>query len=129
MGKNLCAELENIRTGKARCYGDLKIEEVRKHQRGTGHLLQGVRLRVQSGGRQPPERADGIHGGELRVCQHAVGYAEEAQEYLSSDVVIVTAGVIDWPLREFRVWQEQEGGGGHVPSLRTGSSRSGSSRV
>lgn len=28
VGKNLCAELKNIRDGKARCYGDLKIEEV-----------------------------------------------------------------------------------------------------
>ena len=28
MGKNLCLELKNIRDGKARCYGDLSIEEV-----------------------------------------------------------------------------------------------------
>ena len=28
MGKNLCAQLNNIKDGKARCYGDLKIEEV-----------------------------------------------------------------------------------------------------
>ncbi|MBP3302662.1 MAG: NAD-dependent epimerase/dehydratase family protein [Opitutales bacterium] len=28
VGKNLCAELKNIRDGKARCYGDLKIEEI-----------------------------------------------------------------------------------------------------
>ena len=28
MGKNLCAELDNIRSGKARCYGDLQIEQV-----------------------------------------------------------------------------------------------------
>ena len=28
VGKNLCAELKNIRDGKARCYGDLAIEEV-----------------------------------------------------------------------------------------------------
>lgn len=27
-GKNLCAELKNIRDGKARCYGDVKVEEV-----------------------------------------------------------------------------------------------------
>ena len=27
-GKNLCAELKNIRDGKARCYGDLKVDEV-----------------------------------------------------------------------------------------------------
>ena len=29
VGKNLCAQLNNIKDGKARCYGDLKIEEVR----------------------------------------------------------------------------------------------------
>lgn len=28
VGKNLCAQLDNIRTGKARCYGDLSISEV-----------------------------------------------------------------------------------------------------
>lgn len=28
VGKNLCAELKNIRDGKARCYGDLKVEDV-----------------------------------------------------------------------------------------------------
>ncbi|MDO4949713.1 MAG: capsular polysaccharide biosynthesis protein CapF [Bacteroidales bacterium] len=28
VGKNLCLELKNIRDGKARCYGDLSIEEV-----------------------------------------------------------------------------------------------------
>ena len=28
VGKNLCAQLNNIRDGKARCYGDLQIEEV-----------------------------------------------------------------------------------------------------
>ena len=27
-GKNLCAELNNIKEGKARCYGDLKVEAV-----------------------------------------------------------------------------------------------------
>ena len=28
VGRNLCAQLNNIRTGKARCYGDLVIDEV-----------------------------------------------------------------------------------------------------
>ena len=28
VGKNLCAELKNIKDGKARCYGDLKIDAV-----------------------------------------------------------------------------------------------------
>lgn len=28
VGKNLCAQLKNIRDGKARCYGDLAVEEV-----------------------------------------------------------------------------------------------------
>lgn len=28
VGKNLCAELDNIRTGKAKCYGGLQIDEV-----------------------------------------------------------------------------------------------------
>lgn len=28
VGKNLCAQLNNIRTGKAKCYGDLVIDEV-----------------------------------------------------------------------------------------------------
>lgn len=28
VGKNLCAQLNNIKDGKARCYGDLKVDEV-----------------------------------------------------------------------------------------------------
>ena len=28
VGRNLCAQLKNIRDGKARCYGDLTVEEV-----------------------------------------------------------------------------------------------------
>ena len=28
VGKNFCAELKNIRDGKARCYGDLKVDEI-----------------------------------------------------------------------------------------------------
>ena len=28
VGKNLCAQLNNIRTGKAKCYGELTIDEV-----------------------------------------------------------------------------------------------------
>ena len=28
VGKNLCAQLNNIRTGKAKCYGNLVIDEV-----------------------------------------------------------------------------------------------------
>ena len=28
VGKNLCAQLNNIKDGKARCYGDLQIEDV-----------------------------------------------------------------------------------------------------
>ena len=31
VGKNLCAQLNNIRTGKARCYGDLTISAVYKY--------------------------------------------------------------------------------------------------
>ena len=28
VGKNLCAQLKNIKEGKARCYGDLSISEI-----------------------------------------------------------------------------------------------------
>ena len=28
VGRNLCAQLNNIKNGKARCYGDLRIDEV-----------------------------------------------------------------------------------------------------
>lgn len=28
VGRNLCAQLNNIKDGKVRCYGDLKIDEV-----------------------------------------------------------------------------------------------------
>jgi len=28
VGQNLCAQLKNIRDGKARCYGEVAIEEI-----------------------------------------------------------------------------------------------------
>lgn len=35
VGKNLCAELNNIRDGKARCYGELAIEDVYEYDLGN----------------------------------------------------------------------------------------------
>lgn len=39
VGKNLCAELNNIREGKARCYGDLAIDEVMEYDIDTAPAL------------------------------------------------------------------------------------------
>ena len=35
VGKNLCAQLNNIKDGKARCYGELQIEEVFEYDLGS----------------------------------------------------------------------------------------------
>ena len=37
VGKNLCAELKNIRDGKARCYGDLAVEDVFEYDIDSTH--------------------------------------------------------------------------------------------
>ena len=37
VGKNLCAELNNIKDGKARCYGDLKIDAVYEYDIDSKH--------------------------------------------------------------------------------------------
>lgn len=39
VGKNLCAELRNIRDGKARCYGDLPVGEVFEYDLDTAPAL------------------------------------------------------------------------------------------
>ena len=39
VGKNLCAELKNIRDGKARCYGDLVVDEVMEYDIDTDPAL------------------------------------------------------------------------------------------
>src|SRR5574344_152987 len=39
VGKNLCAELNNIREGKARCYGGLAIREVMEYDIDTAPSL------------------------------------------------------------------------------------------
>lgn len=39
VGKNLCAELNNIREDKARCYGDLTVEEVMEYDIDTAPSL------------------------------------------------------------------------------------------
>ena len=37
VGKNLCAQLNNIRAGKARCYGELAISEVMEYDLDSTH--------------------------------------------------------------------------------------------
>lgn len=37
VGKNLCAELNNIKDGKARCYGDLKVDAVYEYDIDSNH--------------------------------------------------------------------------------------------
>ncbi|MCM1376995.1 MAG: capsular polysaccharide biosynthesis protein CapF [Clostridium sp.] len=39
VGKNLCVQLENIRSGKAHCYGDLQIEEIMRYDLDTPEEL------------------------------------------------------------------------------------------
>jgi UDP-2-acetamido-2,6-beta-L-arabino-hexul-4-ose reductase len=39
VGRNLCAELKNIRDGKERCYGDLSIEEIYEYDIDTDPAL------------------------------------------------------------------------------------------
>ena len=42
VGRNLCAQLKNIRDGKARCYGDLRIDEVYEYDLdSTPEALEG----------------------------------------------------------------------------------------
>ena len=42
VGRNLCAQLKNIRDGKARCYGDLRIDEVYEYDLdSTSEALEG----------------------------------------------------------------------------------------
>ena len=37
VGKNLCAQLKNIRDGKARCYGDVQVDEVFEYDLDSTH--------------------------------------------------------------------------------------------
>ena len=44
VGRNLCSQLNNIKTGKAKCYGDLQIDEVfeyglEQHHGATGRMV------------------------------------------------------------------------------------------
>ena len=39
VGKNLCAQLHNIKDGKARCYGDLKVDAVYEYDIDTDPAL------------------------------------------------------------------------------------------
>jgi UDP-glucose 4-epimerase len=44
VGKNLCAQLNNIKTGKAKCYGDLVIDEVFEYDLDSTPEQLGVRI-------------------------------------------------------------------------------------
>ena len=80
-------------------------------------MVCGVRLCVQPGRGESAAERFGIHGGQFRVCLDAVGYVEEAWERLSGDALLVTAGVADGSVWQQRIWPEQKGRGGPVPTI------------
>ena len=131
VGKNLCAQLKNIKDGKARCYGDLTIEAVYEYDidstaeeldtycRDCDFVfnLAGV---IQSGRRKPAERAERVYGRKLRLCFYLAGYIEETRKYLPGDAFFIYSGYLGRPFRYFRIWKEQESWGGTVLHLWPG---------
>ena len=79
VGRNLCAQLKNIRDGKARCYGDLTVEEVYEYD-------------IDS----TPEDLDEW----CRKADFVFNLAGEIRQHLPGDAFFVPAGFVDRPLRE-----------------------------
>ena len=88
VGKNLCAQLNNIKDGKARCYGDVTVGAVYEYD-------------LDSTPEQLDEYCKNANfvfnlAGVNRPQQHLAGHAEEAQEYLPCDAFKLTASFSYW---------------------------------
>ena len=77
VGKNLCAQLNNIKDGKARCYGDLNIEEVFEYDldsllqnnltNGATSVISSSTLQESTAQRTPPNLRQEISA-LLQLC-------------------------------------------------------------
>ena len=47
VGRNLCSQLNNIKTGKAKCYGDLQIDEVFEYDEETKKEISNLWSKVK----------------------------------------------------------------------------------
>ena len=129
VGTALVNNLKNIRDGKtARAeypHRQHLLLRPRQHPGAAGRLVHGLRLRVQPRGCEPPAEQRGVHAGQLRLCLHAAGHAEEAWQ---SVAIMLSSSIRDahravWPER---LRQEQAGGRGAVLPLWARERREGS---
>ena len=71
VGKNLCAELRNIKDGKSRCWGDLVVDEVFEYDvDSTSEELDEWCKECDFGGSQSSAKSKRVYGREFRFCFH-----------------------------------------------------------
>ena len=115
VGKNLCAQLNNIKDGKVKCYGNLTISEVYEYDidstpEDLDAWCKDCNFVFNLAG------VKGVHGRQLRFCYSSLEYSQEVQEQLSCYDQQFYPSYSCRSLRYFGIWQEQEGWrGAHVP--------------
>ena len=109
VGKNLCAQLNNIKTGKAKCYGDLVIDEVFEYDLDSTpeQLAQWCKdcdfvfnLAGVNRPRDPKELMEGNFGFATVLLNTLKKYKNNCPVMISSSIHPCR------PFRKQRIWQE-----------------------
>lgn len=90
VGKNLCAQLCNIKTGKAKCYGDLVIDEVFEYDIDStpeqlDQWCKDCDFVFNLAGVNRPQDLKEFMEGNFWLCHRPLEYPQEVQEQLSGD--------------------------------------------
>lgn len=85
VGKNICAQLGNIKTGKAKYYGDLLIDEVYEYDIDSTPEQLDVWCKdcdfvFNFAGVNRPQDPKEFNGRQLRLCYCPLEYPQEVQE-------------------------------------------------
>ena len=97
VGKNLCAQLNNIKDGKARCYGDVTVDVVFEYDLDStpeelDQWCKEADFVFNLAGVNRPQNQDEFMQGNFLLCQHPARYPQEAPQYLPGDAFFQLAG-------------------------------------
>lgn len=123
VGRNLCAQLNNIKSGKARCYGDLTIDEVFEYDLdSTPEQLEQwcaeCDFVFNLAGVNRPQNPEAFMKGNFGFASTLLDTLKKTREQSSCNALQQCPGFAYRTLREQRIRQEQEGRRRSFPSVR-----------
>lgn len=103
VGRNLCAQLANIRDGKARCYGTVSVEEIYEYDLdSTPEELDAwcasADFVFNLAGVNRPKDAAEFMSGNFGFASTLLDTLKKARERLPGDALFLPTSFVDWPL-------------------------------